>query len=158
MGDSGLDVPSVVPILALVGVIAFTGYTAGTAYLDYTSEKTQVTGTVVSSEVDRDTGGRRSGVSFYPEVTYTYEYEGETYTSSNLKPGEGSSSMSRSQAEEIVAEHPEGATVTVYVDTADPSNAWLQDKLPVGNIATSLLIGVGAVVIFYLRFVRGTGD
>lgn len=163
MSQSDSTLPSwvstrTIAILVLLGVMIFTGYFGLSAYLDYNSNKERVSGTVTSAEVDQSSGGRRGGTSYYPEITYKYEYNGQTYTNDNLKPGIGSSSVSQSEAESIVADYPENQTVTVYVDSSDLSTSWLQDQLPIRTVALSALFSAVSGVILYTKFIRTSSD
>lgn len=139
-------------VMALV-IISIGFYSALTSYLDYNSEKVEVEGTVNHSEVDRDTSGRR-GVSYEADIQYEYTYEGERYSNDNIKPGSGSVSMSRSEAESLVSEYQENESVDVHIDKNDPSRSWLVDELPVGSILTSLLIGFVGLFILYKKYLK----
>lgn len=138
-----------ISVLILVSVILIGAYSGATSYLDYNSEKAQVEGTVISSEVDRDS--TRRGVSYTAEIQYEYTYNGETYNNDNVKPGSGTVSVGKSEAESLVSDYSEDDVVTVYVDTKQPSTSWLVDELPIGNILASTVISLGGLFILYKR-------
>lgn len=139
-------------IIILLSVILIGAYSAVTAYLDYNSEKVRVDGTVTSSEVERDSS--RRGVSYDPDIEYEYSYNGQTYSNDNVKPGAGSISMSRSEAESLVSNYSEGDVVTVYIDAESPSTSWLVNELPIGTIVTSSLISIAGLFILYKNHLK----
>lgn len=139
-------------LIALLLITVFGIYSALTGYLDYNSDKAEVEGTVVSSDVDRDTKGR-GGVSYNAEIEYEYTYKGQNYTNDNLRPGTGTITVSKSRAESLVSNYSEGEPTTIHIDRADPSRSWLLDKLPTKSILTSALIsfvGLGAIIRVFL--------
>jgi hypothetical protein len=88
----------------------------------------EVDATVLSSAVDverRNDPDDGTDRTYYADITYEYTVDGETYESSNVMPGPGRSSSGENRAENIVADYPEGETVTAYYDPDDPSNAFL---------------------------------
>lgn len=105
-------------LLSGVGIAAFSGF----VWFDQrqevrTFESTDAT--VLSSEVSGSVGS--------PEIDITYEYtvDGETYRSSNIYPG---AFDVNSNAESVVADNPEGATVTAHYNPENPSNAFLVER------------------------------
>jgi hypothetical protein len=105
-------------VMLLVSGVALTGF-SGYVWFDQrqevrTFEPTEAT--VISSDV------HGMGEDRELDVTYEYTVDGETYESSNVYPG---AFDLNSNAEAVVADHPEGATVTAYYDPANPSNAFL---------------------------------
>lgn len=148
-GDTKSKIIDIVSVVILVAVIAIGLYGAVTSYLDYNSEKAEVDGTVISSELDEDSS--RRGVSYTADISYEYSYNGQVYENDNVKPGAGSVSMSRAEAESLVSEYSEGDTVTVYVDENSPSTSWLVDELPIGSIASSLVISLAGLFILYKK-------
>ena len=131
-----------------------------------TAETTDAT--VRSSTVEVDRIGS-DGPTYRPNVTYEYTVDGETYRSSNVFPGPGHLWRSdRGWAVDIVADYPEGETVTAYHDPENPSNAFLiADRTPliplvmlgIGGLAAvgSLTTGVVAIVLVLLVS-RGADD
>jgi hypothetical protein len=104
--------------------------------------------TVLSSHVEETTDDVEDTPTYRPAVTYEYTVDGETYRSSNVLPGPGLTSRSdRGWARGIVADHPEGATVTAYYDSEGPSNAFLvrddQQFLPL------VFAGTGVVIVLF---------
>lgn len=95
-------------------------------------------GTVLSSQVYDDPNG-----ADYIDISYEYTANGETYRSSNVEPGNGDDSMSRSRAEEFVENHSQGEPITVYYDPANPANAYLIEEQ---TIIFTAMAGFGALV------------
>lgn len=120
--------------LAMVGFGGYMWLEQGERIRDYESTEA----TVLSSSV-----GSGSDVGDdYIDVTYEYTVDGQTYRSSNVEPGAGRGSMSRTRVEEFVENHPEGSTLTIYYDPEDPSNAYvLQER----NLAFPGMAAFGAL-------------
>jgi len=109
-------------------------------------------GRVVQSDVEMVR--RRQSVSrantyrivYYPQVVYEYQVNGQVYRGSALsltyRVGEGS----RSDAEAKAAQYPVGATVQVYYNPADPTQAALQLSAPLNWVVA--LFGAGLVLMF----------
>jgi hypothetical protein len=57
-----------------------------------------------------------------------------------------------------VADYSENQTVTVYVDSSDPSTSWLQDQLPIKTVALSALVATVFGIILYTKFIRTSSD
>jgi hypothetical protein len=123
--------------LGTIGYGAYS-YTEQTAALDST---VTVDATLTDVAVEENSG---KGVTYSPKATYTYTYEGESYTSENVYPGKlprefGSREKARAQIDGSA-----GDTVTAYVPTDDPGNAFL-------NYSTSdkpfLVAGFGALFV-----------
>lgn len=119
--------------LAMMGAGGYMWYEQGQRIDSYESTE----GTVLSSGID----SRPDGAD-YIDVTYEYTVDGETYRGSNVEPGSGQVSTSRSRAEEFAENHPEGEPITVYYDPEDPSNAYLIENR---NIFFPAMAGFGAV-------------
>lgn len=100
-----------------------------------------------------DTTGQH--VDHYAEVTYRYTVDGETHTSANVLPGPGFWLRGEDWARGVVADHPEGATVTAYYDPANPSAAFLvKDTSPWPPV----LAGIGVLIaVLGIREVVGGG-
>ena len=104
--------------------------------------------TVVSSHVEETTADAEDTPTYRPAITYEYTVEGETYRSSNVLPGPGLTSRSdRGWAQGVVADHPEGATVTAYYDPENPSNAFLVKNQQ--RLFPLAFAGVGVVVVLF---------
>ena len=99
-----------------------------------------------STSSTRRNGRRRTETSttYYPSITYRYEVEGKDYRSSKVTPGFGRSSKGREWAEQIVAEHPEGAVTTAFVDPAAPDRAFLVEES--SRVLYFIFIGVGVAL------------
>lgn len=130
----------------LVVLVLTLGMVAGGGYMWYEQnqqinsyESTEAT--VMSSEVDR---GSDPG-EYYPDITYEYTVDGQTYRNSNFEPGAGRVSKSRSRAEEIAENRPDGETITVYYDPENPSDAYVVQNR---NVVFPLLSAFGVVCVF----------
>ena len=148
-------------IILLVGGIVVTAMGIG-AYQSQTEaldNAVEVEATIVTSEVevyedefrstprDRD---RVRGTTETPEyrlvIEFEYEFEGEQYRSSNIDvAGSVEKFDDRSDAQEALAEYPEGSQTTAYVNPDEPGEAFLEDELPLG---TYLIPGFGGFLLF----------
>jgi hypothetical protein len=83
-----------------------------------------------------------------------YEYRGTTYTGTNVFPADIAPEYDkRSNAESVVDEYDEGKSVTAYVDSTDPSHAFLKHRR---SDEPLIAAGLGAVIsllgaVFTLR-------
>lgn len=135
--------------LAMVGGGGYMWYEQNQRIDSYESTE----GTVRSSDVYDDPDGGN-----YIDITYEYIVDGETYRSSNVQPGFGEVSVSRSRAEEFVENHSEDEPITVYYDPENPSNAYLigeQSLVFIGMAGFGAVITVAALYVLATRF---TGD
>ncbi len=112
----------------------------------------QVAGIVQKSELSiehsRDSDGDRS-THYYPLVTYSYIVDSLSYTNNAISFGKSSLSKKRSLSK--LAEYPQGATVNVYYDPADPTQAVLEPK---ASSFVTILFGIILVITgIYLFFV-----
>jgi len=69
------------------------------------------------------------GDRFSAQIRYAYTVDNARYTSSTLAPIDGSSSSSRSTAQDLVDAYPVGTTTTAYRSPTDPSQAFLLHQL-----------------------------
>ena len=114
-----------------------------------------VEATVLESRVDSVRGS--DSTTYRPEIVYRYEVDGEPFESNVYDAhGAGFSNSDRSRAFEAVKANPAGATVTAYVDPADPSRAML-DREWSGGLMWLLvllpamgLLGLAGVVVFFV--------
>lgn len=93
-----------------------------------------VEGTVVNTsieenerEVDRDDDGVYEGTetSYEPVVRCAYTYERTEYTGASVYPGSERSFGTRAEAANVTGRFAAGESVTVNVNTDDPSSAFL---------------------------------
>jgi len=111
----------------------------------------EVEGTVQNTSIDkqvsrrdRDDDGRREEVTtFRAVVRYTYTYEGERYTSDSVYSGPESTFDSRSGAVDVVEEYSSGETVTVHVNSEQPSRAYLIEQE--NSLFYFAFVGVGGL-------------
>jgi hypothetical protein len=109
----------------------------------------QTTGTIVTTTVTsrKVKNGRR----YRAAVTYAYEAAGETRTGSTIVVDESEAPSFRSESAAKSA-FPQGGSVPVYVDPADPTNAALVVGLQKKTIA--LLYFAGVLNAFALTMLR----
>lgn len=150
MADDGLSINGpqsyrAAAIMLVVG-LGVTGYGA----YDYVqqsqavSDAVEVDAEVVSTGVESVSVSSSSGAEYKPTTEFTYEYEGTSYTSTNVFPAEVSQTYdTESAARDVVSEYEQSATVTAYVDPADPDGAFLKN-----STSNSPLIFVGIGVVF----------
>ncbi len=86
-------------------------------------------------------------------VRYKYEVEGIEQTSGRVSFG-WESAQTRTSASDYVQRYPQGRSVTVYYDPADPSSAVLERGVPsrfwltVAGAAIFLLLGIASIHAF----------
>ncbi len=86
-----------------------------------------VQGVVLKAETGRHriyNSKRPANVTYRPEVTYQYEVNGQSYTCNTLGFGTGTYSMDKAQ--KMIAPYPQGKSVNVHYDPADPAQAVLE--------------------------------
>ncbi|MBB6645994.1 DUF3592 domain-containing protein [Halobellus ruber] len=149
--DLDIDGPDTLrgAMILLVLGLGVTGYGA----YDYVQQSdairnaVEVDGTITEVGVDTQSSvsGQSGGdVRYEPRVKFTYEHQGTTYTGTHVYPADISPEYDqRSKAESVVAEYEEGASVTIYVDSTDPSHAFLENKT---SNQPLMIAGIGAIV------------
>jgi hypothetical protein len=136
---SGPNIRRAATLLLLVGV-GLTGY----GVYDNTQQSNALEDAVEVNATITDVGTERVDLKFVPHVEYTYEYRGQSYTGTNLYASDLVTPFEqRSGAEAAVEEYERGATVTAYVDPADPDDAFLEHRSSTGPSTTT---GVGALL------------
>ena len=132
--------------LALIvglGAVGYGGYSysAQSAALDSTET---VEATIVSTSIER-LDERRGTDDYSPQATFNYTYEGETYTSSNMYPGGVSHEFgTKEDARAQLESYEPGATVTAYVPSESPGNAFLKHE---SSNKPLYIVGLGAVLV-----------
>jgi hypothetical protein len=153
-------------LLMGAGVLLMTGWLmaghVGDVVDTVGAEKTE--GTVLSSQVESETrtcrrGGRPGQLctTYRANITYQYTVDRRSYRSDSVWAGYDVS-PSAERAQELVRDHPEGATVVVHYDGAEPSQTWLVSEIPLeGFLAggVGLVIGGVAAGLGYLLVSRG---
>lgn len=133
---------ALVLVLIGAGVIWF-GYSDYTTQEERVENAIEVDAEILDTDVDRRSGS--SSTTYYPSVEFEYTYEGTTYTSSNVHATESRSGhSSRSSAESVTDDYPEGDTVTAYLDPNEPGAAFLDVDHSNGPY---LWMGLGAVFV-----------
>ncbi len=100
----------------------------------------QTTATILDARIERRMGaGPRSTGASYPVVRYRYRVGDREYIGHRIGWAEGGST--HEWARSIIREYRPGATVPVYYDPRDPSQALLRPGLTRG-VSISLLLGV----------------
>lgn len=116
-------------------------YSAQSKALD---SKETVDATIVSTSIER-IDVRRGGDKYSPQATFEYSYKGETYTSSNIYPGGVSHEFGTEEDARVQLEgYDPGATVTAYVPSDSPGNAFLKQE---SSNKPLYITGLGAVLV-----------
>lgn len=116
-------------------------YTAQSAALD--SAET-VDATIVSTSIER-LDERRGTDDYSPQATFNYTYGGEPYTSSNMYPGGVSHEFgTKEDARAQLEGYEPGSTVTAYVPSDSPGNAFLKHE---SSNKPLYITGFGAVLV-----------
>jgi len=116
-------------------------YSSQSAALDSTET---VDATIVSTSIER-LNERRGTDDYSPQATFNYTYEGETYTSSHMYPGGVTHEFeTKEDARAKLGGYEPGASVTAYVPTDSPGNAFLKHE---SSNKPLYIIGLGAVFV-----------
>ncbi|MFA9516622.1 DUF3592 domain-containing protein [Halopenitus sp. H-Gu1] len=132
--------------LALIvglGAVGYGGYSysAQSAALDSTET---VDATIVSTSIER-IDERRGTDDYSPQATFNYTFNGEPYTSSNMYPGDVSHEFgTKEKASAQLEGYETGATVTAYVPTDSPDNAFLKHE---SSNKPLYILGLGGIVV-----------
>lgn len=155
----------VVAAFVILGGVAFAGF----GWFAYQDEQSDVNNAVeregvvqsvdIEEDVDRrdrdDDGIRETERSYEPVVRYTYTYEGQNYTSDSVFPGGDRQFDSRSEAADYTEAYDPGDTVTVYVNSEEPSSAFLVEQtdtlLYYGLMAVGVVLGLFGLYIPFGR-------
>ncbi|MCD2204489.1 DUF3592 domain-containing protein [Halobacterium sp. KA-6] len=128
-----------------VAAIAYGGY----SYMEQTSaldSAATVEATVTDISVETNSG---KGDTYTLHATYNYTYAGDQYTSSNVYPGKLPREFnSREDARSQLAGVEPGDTVSAYVPSDAPGNAYLKHESsnkPFLVMGIGLLLVVGAI-------------
>lgn len=113
----------------------------------------QTTGVIQSSKIV--TGHTsKGGKTYRPEISYTYSVDGRAFSSSIIAAG-GTDGFGNSDSTQIVQANPVDATVPVYYDPSDPSDAALMVGLqPRSFMMVIFLIPFNAVLLAMVVFLR----
>ncbi|GAB6860169.1 hypothetical protein JCM17092_02580 [Haloplanus litoreus] len=115
-------------------------YSAHSAALDATE---RVDTTVVATSLER-VKQRRGTDGYRPRATFNHTYEGEADTSSNVYPGGVTHEFeTKEDARAKLEGYEPGATVTAYVPTDSPGNAFLKHR---SSNKPFYIIGLGALL------------
>lgn len=85
-------------------------------------------GVIIESYIRSDDEG-----GYNPRVRFTYQVDAKEYESSEITTKQRSDTLNRNPAEAIIAQYPEGSTVTVYYDPRHPSYGVLEPGRGSGN-------------------------
>jgi hypothetical protein len=121
-----------------------------------------VTATVVDSQLEEKTKTRRTGgenktlsssTKYMPHITWEYTVGGKTYTNNKRYSGSGN----KDKQQEVLDTYPEGETVEIQYDSADPSVSFLEsvpgkrEAMANGVLGGALLL-LGVVLLVYTPF------
>jgi len=101
----------------------------------------EVTGTILKSEVQFDWEDYR------PVVEYQYEVDGVSYRGDTIVVGPLVQFNWKGPATRVIERFPVGASVTVYVDPANPRRASLQPSVDRNLPLFLITIGIFALII-----------
>jgi hypothetical protein len=110
----------------------------------------EVTGTILKSEVNFDWEDYR------PVVEYQYEVDGVSYRGDTIAVGPLVQFNWKGPATRVIERFPVGASVTVYVDPANPRRASLQPSVDRNLPLFLITIGIFAL-IFVAIVLRACG-
>jgi hypothetical protein len=104
-------------------------------------------GTVLSSYL-QDCSRGKSGRGLSPKISYSYVIDSATYVSYRIAPRDYSDCMIASEAKKVIGKYPEQATVSVYFNHKQPTEAFVFG----GRIAHwyNLLLVLGGLVCIFL--------
>jgi len=153
--EVNVDAPSGILQIALALLVGIA--TMGYGAYSYTEQRSALDSTVKVDATLTDVsvekhGGK--GDTYSPKVTYEYAYDGETYTSANVYPGKLPREFgSREKARDQIDGGP-GDTVTAYVPTDEPGDAFLKHKT---SNKPLFVVGIGALFVLAAAYsvVRG---
>lgn len=108
------------------------------------------TGRIISSDVGSYRSRRSSGTHttvYEPNIVYEYSADGQRFQSKQISFGAVAGTSSTGWAENIVTHYPEGGTVQVFYNPANPSEAVLEHSGAGGNLALMLVFVVIEAVL-----------
>lgn len=117
----------------------------------------EVDAVVESSQIRSHRG--EDSTTYSADILYRYEFDGRTYQSNEYDLFSTSSSNRRSH-QKIVDDHPEGKTITVFVDPQNPSQSLVNRELGSGLFLAAVplvfimigLVGMGFAIRSVLTF------
>lgn len=142
----GNDNAPVVIFAACFGLVVLLFFVASYRYSRKAADWPMVRGTVLSSgseQVEKRQNGRAQ-TCYVPVVEYGYRVRDVDYVSRQIKVGVALSA-DQAYALRVAARYPQGSTVDVHYDPADPSNAALEN--PRGLHWLLLVVALGCFAI-----------
>jgi hypothetical protein len=134
---------TVIIVLVCLAGITFGGYDH-VQQSEAVEDAVPVEATIEGASVYRSESRRSS--DYHVQIEFTYQFEGTEYTGDQLFPGSISRSYdTRSDAQSAIEPYESGATVTAYVDPADPSDGFLERQTTTSPFE---LIAIGALGLF----------
>ncbi len=125
MAPSSLKQNGLISALVLLVGLALLAF-AGWQYQRAQQSRTwpTVPGTVEATWIREDT--TEEEIHYFPGLRYTYQVAGERYQGTRIRFGSDISFDTRTEAKAFLARYPEGGSVTVHYNPADPSDAVLE--------------------------------
>ncbi|WP_253737290.1 DUF3592 domain-containing protein [Halohasta salina] len=129
--DVNFDGPSgtiriVAALLVGLGTMGYGAYSY-TAQSSALASPETVDATIESTSVE--TIDKRHGTAYAPQASFEYSYQGDSYTSSNVYPGPLSKDFgSKADAMAQLDGYETGDTVTAYIPSDSPGNAFLKHE------------------------------
>jgi hypothetical protein len=120
-----------------------------------------ISGKIISSslreethESENDMGHREKSHTWHPEIHYAYEVSGSTYQSTRYALISEPSFSNLEQAEKFRSRFNTGDPVQVHYDPANPSNAYLDDKLNERTIDGKTWMVIIVLLVCAIAFLR----
>lgn len=117
-------------VLFVIGLLVGGLLTTGFGVADYQSRQSnfenavETDGTIQNVEVHEQRDNDQ--IVYRPNITYTYSFNEKRYTTNTIYPGIYEYTKgSRESAEELASQYTVGETTAIYVNTNDPSQAFL---------------------------------
>lgn len=123
----GLLVCAVAPVLFMIRIYR---YRKAQAKASYPTVQGTIThrGLEVKEHVSTDSDNRREvSYEYIPKVEYAYTVAGHSYTGSRINVLTSKSSSHESEAQQVLSAYPLDATVQVFHNPQDPTDAFLEN-------------------------------
>ncbi len=152
-------------LVPFVGVGLFNmGQGAREVWLAAHSDKWPATkAQILTSKVGSQSGGRKRGTTYQPEVVYRYKVADVEHTAKRIFFGRVSSSNS-ARAQQYVSKYGKGTFVEIRYDRRNPAEAVIEPGLVVKTFARFVhgavffTLGSGCIAVLWLRFLGGEAD
>jgi Protein of unknown function (DUF3592) len=147
--------PPIVIFAACFGLAALAIFIASHRYSKQAQSWPKVTGEIVRSEVEsfRDTTGGRTTTMYRPAVEYAYTVGTLALRGTQIKLAM-TTSGTQAYAESVVKKYPQGSTVEVHYDPANPATAALENPTGATWLVAALAAACFAFSVWQLGVFR----